>query len=269
MGETFEMRIPGGVELVKTAEPARWAIERMDPADDPSRWHLSTFMPAGFDSYVRILHPLADRGGEGPSWRWERFARHAALPIAPEAQLKDVVGHERFDQGWLDAYAPRDGSMSARTCATLIALLRGFTRTPELCWMAVWDGWGSWWPQISVEISPDASPSERSQARAEGFRRAWEQHSKIRSVTADIRFVERPWGRRYFLFKAPIDKAPAFHSQTPQLWWPDDRSWFVSTEIDGFSSYVGASRDCTDAILRDSAFEAIEVPWDVYLDEGL
>lgn len=269
MVERFKMRIPTGAELVKSAEPARWALKRMESANAPTQWKLSTFMPAGFDAYVRILHPLADRGGEGPSWSWERFASPDALPIAPEAQLRGVVGQEHLDQGWLDEYAPLNGSMSTRTCASLIAALRGFTATPELCWMAVWDGWGTWWPQVSIDLASDATPSERSRARAEGFRQAWDQRGKIQAATADIEFLERPWGRRYFLFKAPIDMAPSFHGHTPQLWWPEDHAWFVSTEIDGFSSYVGATRDCADAILRGGALEAIEVPWDVYLDEGL
>jgi hypothetical protein len=226
-------------------------------------------MPAGFEAYVRVLHPLADRGAEGPSWPWRLFAAREALPIAPETQLRDIVGQDRVDQGWLDEYAPMNGSMSPRTCASLTTVLRAFTVTPELCSMAVWDGWGSWWPQVSLELARDATPTERSQARAEGFRRAWDQHQKIRSATGDIEFVERPWGRQYFLFQAPIDKAPTFHTQTPQLWWPEDHAWFVSTEIDGFSSYVGSSRDCADALLAAGALEAIEVPWDVYLDEGL
>ena len=46
--------------------------------------------------------------------------------------------------------------------------------------------------------------------------------------------VHRPLGRSYLLFRATIERASAFHGQTPQLWWPDDRRWFVSTEIDGF-----------------------------------
>ena len=34
---------------------------------------------------------------------------------------------------------------------------------------------------------------------------------------ANIEFVERPWGRQYFLFQAPIDKAPTFHTHPPAL----------------------------------------------------
>jgi len=265
MADGFEMRIPAGLELVKSAEPARWAIQRMDSATDPPQWKLSTFMPSGFEAYVRILHPLADRGGDGPSWPWSRFARPEALPIAPDAQLRDVVGLEAVDQGWLDEYAPLEGSMSETTCAKLTSILRRFTATPGLCWMAVWDGWGSWWPQVSLELPWDATPIERAAARSEGFRRAWDQHLKIEAATADIEFVQRPWGRRYFLFRAKIDQASSFDGRTPQLWWPDDNAWFVSTEIDGYSSYVGSSRDCADALIRAGEFELIEVPWTVHL----
>ena len=91
MGEGFEMQIPAGVGLVKSSEPAQWAIQRMNSANDPPQWKLSTFMPAGFEAYVRILHPLADRGAEGPSWPWRLFAAREALPIAPEWLLPSNV----------------------------------------------------------------------------------------------------------------------------------------------------------------------------------
>ena len=78
--------------------------------------------------------------------------------------------------------------------------------------------------------------------------------------------VQRPLGRSYLLFRAPIEKTSAFHGQTPQLWWPDDRRWFVSTEIDGFSTYVGAGSDLAAALLSSSEIETIEVPIDVRMD---
>jgi hypothetical protein len=223
-------------------------------------------MPAGFDRYVRILHPLGDRGGEGPSWPWRDFARPDALPVAAHARLRDVVGPHADDERWLGDYGPMEGSMSETTCTRLISVLRTFTTRPDLTWMAVWDGWGTWWPNVTVELAPDAGSLERATARAEGFRRAWEQHELIELATADIEFIERPWGRRYFLFRAAIDDAGAFHGHTPQLWWPEDHAWFVSTEIDGSSTYVGASRACADAITSSAHFEVLEVPWDVRMD---
>ena len=117
-----------------------------------------------------------------------------------------------------------------------------------------------------VELPPDAAPSERAAARAEGFRLAWQQRQRIDQATVDIEFIDRPRDRRYFLFRAAIDDARAFHGHTPQLWWPEDHTWFVSTEIDGHSTYVGTSRACVDAILASGLFEALPVPLDVRVD---
>jgi hypothetical protein len=261
----LRMRIPDDVELVKTAEPARWALERMS-SDEPAQWTLSRFMPGGFDGYVRILHPLGGRGGGGASWPWRDFARPGAIPVAANARLRDVVGPDADDERWLDEFGPMEGSLSQTTYLRLISVLRSFTTRPDRGWMAVWDGWGTWWPSVSLDVPLDADPSELKRVRTEGFRRAWERLEQIARATADIEFIQRPWGRRYFLFRTSIDDAPMFHRYTAQLWWPDDRRWFVSTEIDGHSTYVGAPRPCLDAITSSGLFEALEVPWDVPMD---
>jgi transposase InsO family protein len=123
--------------------------------------------------------------------------------------------------------------------------------------MAVWDGWGTWWPPITAT------------SRAEGFRRAWQQHDEIVEALRDVEMIRRPYGREYFLFRAPIHRARAFHRQTPQLWWPDDRAWFVSTEIDDYSTYIGASGPCLEALFASETLEAIAVPYEVPSGGGL
>ncbi len=249
----LELHIPEGVEWVKRREAAAWALARMD---DVSEFRLSVFMPSGFDGYARVLHPLSDPGPNSNGHRWSDLAPASALPIAPEAGLRDVMGQDQVTQEWLDGYGPRSGSLSERTCAELVDVLRPQTTTPEVCWMAVWDGWGSWWPPITAST------------RAEGFRRAWQQRGEIEEALRDVELIERPWGRRYFLFRGPIDRACTFNWQSPQLWWPDDRAWFVSTEIDAFSTYVGAARPCLDTISASDALESLSVPLDVPLDDG-
>jgi hypothetical protein len=54
----------------------------------------------------------------------------------------------------------------------------------------------------------------------------------------------------------------------PNTRWPDDRTWMVITEIDGYSSYVGWSRESIDELLVEPEIEAIEVPLDVPMDPG-
>ena len=43
----------------------------------------------------------------------------------------------------------------------------------------------------------------------------------------------------------------------PNYFWPDDRGWIVATEIDGFSTYVGAPKEAIDRILASPLLEAL------------
>jgi len=48
----------------------------------------------------------------------------------------------------------------------------------------------------------------------------------------------------------------------PNLWWPNDRAWFVATEIDLVSTYVGGRADLVRAIVASPDLEAFEVAAD-------
>jgi hypothetical protein len=43
----------------------------------------------------------------------------------------------------------------------------------------------------------------------------------------------------------------------PNYWWPNDHAWIVASEIDGFSTYVGASHSCIDRVLASPLLEAL------------
>jgi hypothetical protein len=45
----------------------------------------------------------------------------------------------------------------------------------------------------------------------------------------------------------------------PALWWPEDRAWFVQTEIDGTSTYLGGSRTMVGRLVGDQILESFEV----------
>ncbi len=67
-----------------------------------------------------------------------------------------------------------------------------------------------------------------------------------------------------------MDVACGFESSglSPNLWWPDDRSWIVVTEIDGYSTYVGGSLAAITEIVTSLDVEAIEVSLEVCMDPG-
>ena len=99
-------------------------------------------------------------------------------------------------------------------------------------------------------------PAEREPAAARDRLRVDDarRQAEITAALAPIPRVERPH-RTYFLLKGPIAAAttlvhpgPVASWHPPDLWWPDDRSWFVATDVDLWSFYVGGDRAFLDAI---------------------
>ena len=50
--------------------------------------------------------------------------------------------------------------------------------------------------------------------------------------------------------------------QSANLWWPADRAWFVATDIDLMTTYVGGSAACIAAALAAEGLETAQVPSD-------
>jgi len=73
--------------------------------------------------------------------------------------------------------------------------------------------------------------------------------------------VELP-GRNYLLYSGPVDRAlesPHPFDQSPNLWWPDDHAWFVATEIDFDSTFVGGDDDLIAVLVTDRRLEALPI----------
>ncbi len=108
------------------------------------------------------------------------------------------------------------------------------TATPRAVWVLVWYGWGG----LPVE--------ERLLHRA-----AME--------------IDPSWGgtgRRYLLLRGAIEVSEGEQvgsslEPPPSFWWPDDRAWFVSTDIDASSTYVGASSATIARLLADDLLECL------------
>ncbi|MEU5776053.1 hypothetical protein ABZ819_22510 [Streptomyces venezuelae] len=60
----------------------------------------------------------------------------------------------------------------------------------------------------------------------------------------------------------------------PEFWWPQDRSWVVTTDYDLLSTYVGCSSRTAERILTDDTLEALpvtphtRVDWDTEPPQG-
>ena len=68
-------------------------------------------------------------------------------------------------------------------------------------------------------------------------------------------------GRNYLLYQGRLEQIAGFYtnfrSKPPNIWWPTDRAWFVATDIDLDSTYVGGSVECIEALLGHDVLEAV------------
>jgi hypothetical protein len=141
---------------------------------------------------------------------------------------------------------PAEGTLPADLATALAAIAADFTTTPERCWFGLWDGYG-WLYAGRGASGPTLTGvgTLASLSSAQGVPRA---HLSERD---------------FLLYTAPLSAVTALSGypthQTPNLWWPDDRAWYVLTDIDLISTYVGGSRRFIQRLLAETRFAASRV----------
>ncbi len=184
---------------------------------------------SGFEAYTRVLHPWAV-GMDGT----ERVEGH--LPGDELAALCDVLGHH--------------------------------TTTPERCFFALWDGYGEIYGGESVAFltaftGPAPWPSRM-------FGRPKPKTPPPPAFAGAV--IDGPRltidGREHFLFEGPLTEAGAWGAasygvgvprdlNSPNLFWPDDHAWFVTTDLEGTWTGVGGSEALVDELLADPRLEVV------------
>ncbi len=116
--------------------------------------------------------------------------------------------------------------------ATVAGVAGRHTSTPDSVWFAIWEGHGF----------ANATPHIAWQAPLDGLP-AFETFS-----------LGSPF-RRYVLLRGPVEAAAQLHDpgepgsfRRPDLWWPDDRRWFIATDTDFWSLYVGGDEALIDEL---------------------
>ncbi|HEY1832292.1 MAG TPA: hypothetical protein VGG38_18800 [Acidimicrobiales bacterium] len=172
------------------------------------------------------------------------------MPLRDDAQYHSVaLPPERpttpspvFGQG------PRQGSLYLPDVEVLAEIGRRWTSTPELCWFCLWDGYG-WNNVIPLTLGGQGAPPKRPDP-----------------IPCPVRggpTVHLPH-RNYFLYSGHVEEATAtfplsIFEQSPNLWWPQDQSWCVATELDLQWTYVAGTAGMIDEILVDRRIEALPV----------
>jgi hypothetical protein len=254
---------PAGLEPVEDLSPSVWVQEALK--DWPAgQFRVRDLIPPVFEAYARILHrPSRPTDGRIPTGSWAERAAELGRELGPMTDRDELAGLNS-DEGQRDDWGPGEGSLIEQEAKTLVSVLSGYTATPLECWFAMWSGWG--------DLSGGSSALYRlGGGRIAELKFRWRNRLESwRARREAARLKTFPLlgqsGRSYLLFNGPVDDAARFHLghrfQSPALWWPDDRAWFVHTEIDGTSTYVGGSRSMIDGLVGEQILESFEVDTD-------
>lgn len=228
------------------AAEAKWLAPRLHPFGSGV---VASVVPDGFPAYVRILHPAV--GPDDQPLRWAEVAEMSGRIMHRLVQL------HALNPGSL---RPPPGNLAPNLLKALCTILKEHTGTAHSCWFCVWAGHGclndkrlAWtFYEISSDVPQKHAARKPSPPSPPGLLQAARVHLPHRD---------------YLLLNGPIDAVSEpgwmlgdrWMQQSPNLFWPQDRSWCVASEIDLFCTLVAGSEALAEAILADLTFESWRV----------
>lgn len=149
---------------------------------------------------------------------------------------------------------PGDWWPAYRALFEIVASIGGrHTDTPDRAWFAVWEGHG--FANTTTHIAWRDPPfDDDTRRRREQERARLRQEDEHRNAAIRSALNRRPQfhlpNRSYYLLGAPVSAVTQLRYpdsstewRNPDLFWPDDRRWFVATDVDFWSLYVGGDGD--------------------------
>ncbi len=215
------------LKSARSPEVADWARREV------ARYSFGTvgsILPCdGFPATIRVLHPFQTAAGADVSWKV--VGASIGFVVGAGTDSDDLI--QALRESSPDGAEP-GSPVPGRIPPEVARLIQGSLSEADVmggrCYAAIWDGW----PELQAE-----------------------------SVDAPI--VHWP-ARSWYLFEASLTgdgmPQPAGLTVPPSLWWPDDRSWFVATDVDHRCSYVCCSREDASHLLANSSLEAFRVDAD-------
>ena len=196
---------------------------------------VGSLVPKGFQRYARIFHPAwrVDRG-QRIALRWADMAEYTEATPHALMQLNSISAPTMRDA---EVEPPYEGTLPRAVSQPLRDILERHSAGAD-CWLGVWTGLGG-----------------RSEKGA--------------PVTVTIDTGHREWA----LYRAPLSMidTPLYAGsgrsprQTANLIWCEDPGWWIHTEIDLNTTYIGGDEQLIQAVLESAALEA----WPVSADDDI
>ncbi len=201
-----------------------WILPHLHPFNQD----IGSVVPSGFEGYCRIFHPVVSSDPSVPAATWTEVARKNGRIAHPSMQFHMInrpIGTPS-SSAHVQCQELSWGSLPVAQAIELADLLRQYTASSEHCWFGVWTGYSD------VE-------------------------------TGGAQRLRHP-GREYAVLPGPID-AVADGSQSvlgrrsPNLWWPQDESWIVVTDIECAWTYVGGPAHLIEDLVSHRDLEVMRV----------
>ncbi len=218
-------------------------------------------VPRGYPAYARICHPATNKAGEPVSW--SEVAK--ATERRPHAlmQWHAIVGSPDYlnvTHSLWEGANPRRGALAHFALSSLCDRLDRGQSEPD-CYFCLWEGYGGLesYGWLKRDIAPDSkiTVQDRHTFTPEELER-----SRLHLPHRDYIVLAGPLRSALRIGSFAID---SFWPQSPNLFWPADRTWCVATEIDFDSTLVAGPGQLIDAILRTPELDA----WPVTVDDSL
>ncbi len=194
-----------------------------------------------FGDGVRPASTVASAGWLARSCRGAPGTVGALVPNEYESVLRVFPPPPHPDEWWALYHGVYDvvASIGAR-----------HTSSPDRAWFAIWEGHGfdTATTHIAVRGPLDADAQRSLRAQRDALREQdRRRNAAIRTALDELPRLDRP-DRTYVLLEGPVSAVTELRDpgsvdgaswRHPDLFWPDDRRWFVATDVDFWSLYIG------------------------------
>lgn len=218
---------------------------------------VTNVVPSRFAAYARIFHPASTSTGRLTSW--SEVATKTGRTMHALAQWHSIAGAGDPDDASKERWsgeAPERGDFPSDALCAISTILAAHTTRADSCFFGLWTGW--------------SSMTLRSRQGAASAVAMWPAEFRSGDDVAGAHFGLPPQsGRDYLLLHGPLSgiaeiQLPAEQGglgwpTSPNLMWPEDRAWFLASDIDFDSTLVGGTDSLIGEIVGSSALEAWEV----------
>lgn len=270
--------LPGGERLPTSRQWQAMTWEQHEPLMERMIYRPATWAEAAA-AFGTTLHP-------GAQW-------HRIVGIGGDPHPSDWQQVDSPDGRWFNA--PTEGELAADLVTTLAGILTAHTTTPDAGHVALWEGGGALLGFLGDAPSRtflqfgdpgDATLAHHNEMLSRSvkdpfnnvFRApSWQEGILSREISEGPR-LELP-GRGHVLFRGGVaelaapdwvlqvpwrDRIAEAHgfdpcAQSPNIVWPEDRSWVWVTEVDYDSTIVGGSPELVAALVADPRLEDFEI----------